>query len=245
MKPLIGLLLCSALLIGENRTFNINDTTQATITLKNGAFFVTVGNTEQSLGKIDKAQLRMHQKLGVGALYEIKDFNFDGNADIALSSGSIGYGGVNDYKNYYFYNPRTHRFELAGKEINRLQIEGKELLSYTKDGPFTYQERYGIAAGKLYKKSETLDVGFLTRTVRFNPEGKVRKTDFTPDTLTITAPKAYFYTQPNEGSKTKGYVIKGDKVKVLDYKPFEGWLFIAYKSSKKLFKRWIRQEDVE
>ena len=246
MKKLALIIFGSSLIFGGVvKNFNVNSKTVATLKANNGVVEVVVNGKKQLLKKMNKNTFNNLLSMGSSALFEIKDFNFDGNKDIAVSSGSVGYGGVNNYKDYYFYSPIRKSYYLAGKNINSLQVVGKKLVSYTKDGPFTYENSYGIKNGKLYKKLSSVDFGILKRITLFNSSGKKLRDYFEPSTLTITAKKAYFYNLPKESAKSRVYVIKGDKVRVLDYKPFDRWIKIEYKSPKKIFRSWIKQDSVE
>lgn len=60
----------------------------------------------------------------------------------------------------------------------------------------------------------------------------------------VKAPKAYFYTQPNEASKGKGYIIKGDWVGVTQQK--YGWVAIEYihPKTQKVTSAWVKKSDL-
>jgi hypothetical protein len=150
---------------------------------------------------------------------------------------------VNSYKDYYLFRPESGRFVLAGKGINYLQKKGKKLVSYTKDGVFTYEEYYIIKAWRLYKIKSVVDFGIVKKTLLY--QGEMVKILFTPNYLYIKSSKAYFYDKPDKKSRSKVYIIRGDKVKILDIKPLYGWLKVEYPSKKKVFRKWIRLESVE
>lgn len=60
----------------------------------------------------------------------------------------------------------------------------------------------------------------------------------------VKAPKAYFYTQPNEASKGKGYIIKGDWVGITQQK--YGWVAIEYinPTTQKVTSAWLKKSDL-
>ncbi|WP_072682644.1 SH3 domain-containing protein [Arcobacter sp. LA11] len=58
----------------------------------------------------------------------------------------------------------------------------------------------------------------------------------------IKLEKQYLYNQPNKNSKTKMYLIKGDKVEILEEK--DDWLYILYKGKKDI-KAWIPKSAVQ
>jgi len=63
----------------------------------------------------------------------------------------------------------------------------------------------------------------------------------------IRIAKAYLYDDADETTRTKMYLVSGDKVKVLKHKKADDnsrWLFIKYKGAVEL-KKWIRAEVTE
>ena len=235
MKKLCLILFSSVLLYATTTEFLLNDTTKAKLIIQNRTISVSIDGKKQDL----------QQQTSQNITFNIKDLNFDGYKDIAISSGDVGYGGVNNYKDYFFYDPSQKLFYLAGKHINNLQLQNKQLVSYTKDGPFLYESIYDIQNKKLYKLSTSVDFGLLKQTTLFDTKGNQISKMFTPSTLKITTQKAYFYKQADESTKTKIYIIKNDTVKVLDYDPFGGWIKIEYQSPKKTFVAWIKEDTVK
>jgi hypothetical protein len=67
----------------------------------------------------------------------------------------------------------------------------------------------------------------------------------------ISAKQARLYNSPNDSDKSKMYLVKGDKVKVRDYKYQKStgtdWFFVGYQSEKKTepISKWIRGESVK
>ena len=67
----------------------------------------------------------------------------------------------------------------------------------------------------------------------------------------ISANKARLYNSANDNDKSKMYLIKGDKVKVIDYKYLKSsgtdWFLIEYQAEGKPapITKWIRGESVE
>ena len=58
----------------------------------------------------------------------------------------------------------------------------------------------------------------------------------------IQVQKQYLFNKPNKNSKTKMYLIKGDKVEILEEK--DDWLYILYRGKKDI-KAWIPKSAVE
>jgi len=86
------------------------------------------------------------------------------------------------------------------------------------------------------------------------PNGYVNDEDYYRKSLVytfISAKQARLYNSPNDNDKSKMYLIKGDKVKVKDYKYKKNtgtdWFFVEYQSEKKTepISKWVRGESVE
>jgi hypothetical protein len=58
----------------------------------------------------------------------------------------------------------------------------------------------------------------------------------------ILSDKQPLYSSPNINSKTKMYLIKGDKVEILEEK--DNWLYILYKGKKEI-KAWIPKDAIK
>jgi hypothetical protein len=58
----------------------------------------------------------------------------------------------------------------------------------------------------------------------------------------IITPKAFLYSSPADSTIRKAYLIKGDKVAVLEEKA--DWLYVEYQG-KKTIKAWLKRKDVE
>ncbi|HEX9510021.1 MAG TPA: hypothetical protein VF939_06030 [Puia sp.] len=65
----------------------------------------------------------------------------------------------------------------------------------------------------------------------------VKRTDFIA-CRTIKAAKAFFYTQPNDSSQQKAYLINGDVVFIRGIK--DGWLNVAYINKKGTRNGWMK-----
>ena len=59
----------------------------------------------------------------------------------------------------------------------------------------------------------------------------------------IKVDKAYFHNQPNEDTKRKAFVIKGDEVIIDEIK--DGWYRVAYEGEKITTEGWIKANDLE
>jgi hypothetical protein len=70
----------------------------------------------------------------------------------------------------------------------------------------------------------------------------IKETIVDTKTTTILPKKQHLYKSPSIDAKTKMYLIKGDKVEVLEEK--DNWLHILYKGKKEI-KAWIPKHAVE
>ncbi len=221
------ILIFSSFGFSFTQKFDVSKSIEATLqATDSGTFFVSVNGKKKKLSKMDVENFKEFSK---NALFLINDFNGDGYKDFAIPSRDA-YPGVNSKKDYYLFDPKTKSFKLSGKNIGYLKREGKNLIAYEKDGPFIYEIYYTIKDGKLKKQKSVVDFGIVKRVK------EAKRVYFLPEYLTIKSKRAYFYNTPDEKSKTKIYVIKGDRVKVLDIKPFRGFLKIEYPSKKKYLR---------
>jgi len=193
-------------------------------------------------------------------LVRVGDLNFDGYNDLAIDTGN-GYGGVNIFSRVFFWQPSNGQPNEGqfsqGLDLSNfaLDIAKKELTSEYKSGPFHYQNSYKFDAQGPYKYKELISPGPVEIVSFFSRAGKRIKRVlvdpnrqnqevYTPATLSI-AKKTYLYSKPIVDAKTKAYLIKGDKVKMLDVSeyPYQ-WYKVRYKGKKTLV-RWIKTNSVD
>jgi hypothetical protein len=93
---------------------------------------IKIGKDEMDAAKFD-AKNYGHQIVTAN-----DDVNYDGYKDLAIEIGN-GYGGVNFFYNFYYFNPTTKKFievpELKNVCNPNFKYEQKEILSSCKDGP--------------------------------------------------------------------------------------------------------------
>jgi len=54
------------------------------------------------------------------------------------------------------------------------------------------------------------------------------------------------YSSPNDNSKTKAYLVPGDKVKIIDNHSAEQWINIGYINARGIpLVAWIRTDSLE
>jgi hypothetical protein len=80
------------------------------------------------------------------------DVNFDGYIDVGIFA-STGYAGVNNYYDFYIYNPDTGSFEknltLVGISNPQIDIAKRTIISSYRSGPQWYKKSY-VLEGKTY-----------------------------------------------------------------------------------------------
>lgn len=65
---------------------------------------------------------------------------------------------------------------------------------------------------------------------------------------TVSVPQSFIYSDYNEESKTKKYLVYGDVIKILDSKSFDSeiWYFFSYlNKDKKEVYGWIKSSEIE
>jgi len=93
---------------------------------------INIGKDAMETAKFDLINYN-HQIITVN-----DDVNYDGYKDLAIEIGN-GYGGVNFFYNFYYFNPTTKKFvevpELKNVCNPNVKYEQKEILSSCKNGP--------------------------------------------------------------------------------------------------------------
>lgn len=89
-----------------------------------------------------------------------QDVNFDGYNDVGVFQSS-GYSGVNDFYDYYLYNPKTHLLEksptLTGISNPRVDVIHKKIISNYRSGPQWYSTTFTYINGGYVKSAEVKD----------------------------------------------------------------------------------------
>lgn len=192
------------------------------------------------------------------------DFNFDGLGDVAVLDG-VGYGGVNLFYRLYLWDKAAGKFQEFKETISNptLTKETKTLSTGQRSGPRWYTTDYRFRNNKPYVYSESAMVGSagdLYFAKLYNSVGKILKKVVaetqdpssidgkTPAAVRkIVVAKAPLYDKPDADSKTKMYLIKGDKPTLLDYRENEDgseWFLIRF-NGKKLVEKWVEWSAFE
>ena len=233
---------------------------RAQISLTRGAseVIVRVGNRTQRL-KVGTVAEDFQPRGSV----MIADVNFDGWLDV-LTPASTGYGGVNYFFDVYTFNPRASRFELlefpgdGGPQPCNPEPRPKErvLLTNCKSGPAYYTTDYKFLTGKpyVYRTSEMFPfAGFksddLLYKVRvFDTRGRQTRTLWTDDPAieqpavrVVTRARLFLHDRPDQASQTHMFIVRGDRVEILDVLEANIlWVKVAYQSRKLgRLVRWV------
>jgi hypothetical protein len=198
----------------------------------------------------------------------VDDFNFDGFIDIGIPTGT-GYGGVNYFYNFYTFERSSQSFKImpepkpiGGDWCNpQLDTRNKTIFTNCKSGPKWYSANYRFYQAKpyLYQSGEMVLLdGFpddknesflLWRETTYHHNKRElgsRLYDYNTTKTPIRRipqAKVFLYNAPKESEITRNYIVKNDRVWILELKDSDRvqWLKIAYHSRKLgWIKRWIR-----
>jgi hypothetical protein len=233
-------ILCAEQRKHEVYSFYMSEHQPATLTLDwtNHKAIVNSDDIHTTLNNISKDFVMAWDELGNTDI-TFKDFNFDGYTDIAITFSAY-LTGYNSCYDYYFFDVKKKVFDKTMAHICNLDVSQKEhiLHAHMKDGLIYKHTYYQIdAEGKPFL--------FL------QGENHVTKVDFSPVQYTssevkVQVKRAYFY-DIWDGKRLKSYLIKGDKVKVLEtMSTIDGvwWIKVSYKGKKKIYRYWLRLSDL-
>ena len=236
-----------------SESFAISPGNEARLDYRAGRFEVTLPDGRKV---IVRDGLEETDVLNKEVVVSIADMNFDGYKDIAVDTG-YGYGGVNIISEVYFWDAQTGGFQSKSLEVSNFDLDEKAgiLSSAMRSGPQWYRTEYKFSNGVPWRYHEVIGPGIVEVHKFYNMAGKMIKKIVAdpnregdqpvPAVFTVPVDKVYFYTRPDENSKTRAYIVKGDKVEVLDQAgDFSEWLKIRYRG-KKTFVRWIKAIDIE
>jgi hypothetical protein len=215
----------------------------------------------QSMGAFESGEGEEAERFGVA---QVADFNFDGKLDVGILDG-VGYGGVNMFYRLNLWDKASGKFQEYAEPISNpvLDKDKKVLTSAQRSGPKWYTTKYQLNdKGALYPAVDwemlSANEGAWEYLTFKNPQGKVighkivssgeedgrADADLPDATAIIQVDKAWLYEKADSPAPTKMYVIKGDKVTLLDWKPLgddsygDGRFLMRYKG-RKVIEKWI------
>ena len=236
----MGQILFAEQRLSEMYTFPLTKEQPATLMLdwdKHKAI-VTMGEKNTTLDNISEDFVMAWNEYGETDI-TFNDFNFDGYMDIAITF-SVWQTGNNSCYDYYFFEPKDTLFYKAISHVCNLQISKKEhiLHAHLKDG-LDYEHRY-------YQIDERGKPFLFLRGENHVTNEDLSPVKYSSSQVKIRSERAYFYDMW-EGKRLKTYLIRGDKVRVLDEESTrEGvwWMKVSYEGKKKLYSNWLKLSDL-
>jgi len=165
------------------------------------------------------------------ALVTVGDYNSDGYNDFSLCV-SIGYGGLNTYRDYYFYDSKKDMFHRMLKGVSNLEQKDNMLFTTEKSSQTWYLSSYKFKDYIPYRYTEEVQqMGFPKHVKEYDSQGNLLKMYWDPDIYKVIVPKLYL--------SDKVYIIEEDKVKILDVDYEKNKVEIVYKGKNKTYKAWV------
>jgi hypothetical protein len=203
-------------------------------------------------------------------IFTTGDFNFDGHQDFSISI-AVGMVNANTYLYLYLPAKRAYRrLEVPKDVVDRMTCKGlgdladlepkpgeKTLYSNCRSGPLWYYDALRFDAGDrlwLYKQLQGPfsplsypNLSFELIEVTFDQQGKIvakrpTGTDGSPVPWTVPRDRVDLYAAPDATSRTKAYLIAGNKTEMIGIKG--RWLRIRYQSRKGPLDRWVSLDKV-
>ncbi|WP_429468096.1 hypothetical protein [Paraburkholderia sp. WSM4175] len=162
---------------------------------------------------------------------------------------------------FFSFNRTTHTFSALdfvgnGKDICNYKIDKNHLISSYKLDSKQYEDVYEVRNGayQIVLSDGCVGCDQVTRSVYQDGRlsGKLLVTnqrsysERRPVTSSVTANKAWLYSRPENTSINKMYLVKDDKVQLLEFNDADGlWYLVKYitKENKAILK-WIKCEDL-
>ncbi|MCP4406009.1 MAG: hypothetical protein GY801_53045 [bacterium] len=234
--------------------FSIFSGERASLNIKQGAVKIAYDNgTSQDLSFVEEG---LNGEMNV----QLDDFNFDGKLDIAVSR-SYGYGGVNVFSDIFLFDEHRHEFTRGLTDVSDIVADEnrRELRTGQKSGPQYVIKIYRFSNGRPYIFRESVNLGSvgsgLAKITLKDPDGAIVQTVIAesdehydapiPAVRAIAVERAYLYNQPVEAAKTSMYVIKGDRVTLLDAAgAWDEWVLMRYQGTR-LIEKWIKFDQLE
>ncbi|WP_155754401.1 hypothetical protein [Burkholderia multivorans] len=199
-------------------------------------------------GDLKKAIDEGYENLAVVDIYG------DGNKEIAATSG-----GGNRCSKFFSYDRATHRFsvlKLSERDICNFKIDGDSLISSYRLDAKQYEDIYKLKNGKYQIAISDACVGCdeIYRSVYVN--GRVSEKIIVtnqqnyarrvPITTEVVSNKAMLYENHSDSAATKMYLLKGDKVQLVEFSSEDGlWYLVKYPSQRRgIIRKWVKCEDL-
>jgi hypothetical protein len=209
-------------------------------------------------GELQKAIDEGNENLSIVDIYE------DGNQEVAATTGND----VNQCSIFFSFNRATHTFsalDIAGKDrdICNYKLTKNHLISSYRSAAKWYEDIYELKNGiyQLVLSDACVGCDQITRSVYRNGKlaGKLLVTDRRnyserrPIMASVTVDKAWLYSEPVSSSITAMYLIKDDKVQLLednaanvgnDSDDSMGYLVKYITKGNKSIIKWMKYKDL-
>jgi len=191
------------------------------------------------------------QPLNGEIMVTVADYDFDGMSDIGVLE-SHGYGGVNLFIAVYVFDPDTGSFRHWLTDSNlHVDPAAREIHAAQRSGPRYFTTTYRLHGSEPYPYREAVTIGPGLEKVTLRDEtGAEMDTrvleagDGLPAVRAVVAERAYFHDAPDEASRLRSYIVRGDEVELLNSAgEWDEWLFVRYRGNR-VFEHWIRTEAV-
>ena len=196
----------------------------------------------------------------------VADFNFDGWRDVPIDTG---YGGVNTFYDLYFYRPQSRTFQksryadtLSGNDTQANL--SPDLLTRTVDGAYKSGPAYVAATlcptpdgldlymcrrGELSQNPDLIRAADDDDWTWFGPTGAklayrpLRRSGEDRSLWTVASARLDLHTEPALDSRSVAYVIRGDRVGVLELRP--SWAHVTFTSKgDRVINGWVQRASI-
>ncbi|RQH09897.1 hypothetical protein [Paraburkholderia dinghuensis] len=177
----------------------------------------------------------------------------NGNQEIAATSA----GGCS---RFFSFDQAIHVFSAlnvgAGKDICNYKIDGKYLTSAYKLDSKQHEDVYELKNGTYHLVLSDVCVGCdqVSRSIYRDGQlsekllvtSEIKYTQRQPVTSLVATDKAWLFAEASNASRTEMYLVKGDKVQLLEFNDADGlWYFVRYLSKKNgPILKWVKCESL-
>ncbi len=186
--------------------------------------------------------------------FYLVDIYRDGDEKLVATSA----GGCSKF---FSFNRATHAFSAIsfvghGRDICNYKVEGRRLISSYKLDSKQYEDVYQIRDGayQLIVSDGCVGCDQITRSVYHDGQlsakllvtNERKYVERRPIVSSVRAERAGLYSAASDTSMTKLYLVKGDKVQLLDFDDSNGlWYLIKYVSKQnRSTTKWVRCKDL-
>ncbi|WP_152529060.1 SH3 domain-containing protein [Stutzerimonas azotifigens] len=190
----------------------------------------------------------------------LEDMTLDGNPEVVLTHRAGSNVNVcSEIFRYDFHSNSFTRLKAGPKQLCNYYEKDGQIISSYRSGAKWHEDIYSIKGDDFVLEASDSCVGcdHIERTIYLsggrtehllvtdNVDYKLRA----PLSTTVTSRKAILYEEPSVKSPTKMYLVKGDKVNLIEYTETENsgfWYKIKYINTKgKIIIAWLNCDDLQ